>query len=47
MKYALEYWDTIDSVQPLIGCLEKKETLECHPTVDKVMTIVKLLAHIA
>ena len=26
MKYALEYWDTIDSVQPLIGCLEKKET---------------------
>jgi ADP-heptose:LPS heptosyltransferase len=47
MKYALEYWPTIDYVQPLIGCLEKKETFECHPTVDKVMTIVKLLAHIA
>jgi superfamily II DNA or RNA helicase len=40
MKYALEYWPTIDSVQPLIGCLEKKETFECNgrlknfPTVD-------------
>lgn len=46
MKYALEYWPTIDYVQPLIGCLEKKETFECHPTVEKVITIVKLLAHI-
>ena len=37
MKYALEYWDTIDSVQPLIGCLEKKETFECHPSVAQVV----------
>ena len=37
MKYALEYWDTIDSVQPLIGCLEKKETFECHPSVGHVI----------
>ena len=37
MKYALEYWDTIDSVQPLIGCLEKKETFECHPSVEQVI----------
>jgi ADP-heptose:LPS heptosyltransferase len=37
MKYALEYWDTIDSVQPLIGCLEKKETFECHPSVGQVI----------
>jgi len=37
MKYALEYWDTIDSVQPLIGCLEKKETFECHPSVAQVI----------
>lgn len=37
MKYALEYWPTIDSVQPLIGCLEKKETFECHPSVAQVM----------
>jgi hypothetical protein len=37
MKYALEYWDTIDSVQPLIGCLEKKEIFECHPSVAQVI----------
>jgi ADP-heptose:LPS heptosyltransferase len=37
MKYALEYWPTIDSVQPLIGCLEKKETYECHPSVEQVI----------
>ena len=37
MKYALEYWPTIDYVQPLIGCLEKKETYECHPSVGQVI----------
>jgi len=37
MKYALEYWPTIDYVQPLIGCLEKKETFECHPSAAQVM----------
>jgi hypothetical protein len=42
MKYALEYWPTIDYVQPLIGCLENKETFECHPTVDKVIECVKI-----
>jgi ADP-heptose:LPS heptosyltransferase len=41
MKYALEYWPTIDSVQPLIGCLEKKETFECHPSVDQVINEIK------
>ncbi len=42
MKYALEYWPTIDSVQPLIGCLEKKETFECHPGVDDVLHSIKI-----
>lgn len=41
MKYALEYWNTIDSVQPLIGCLEKKETFECHPSVEQVLHTIK------
>lgn len=41
MKYALEYWEDINSVQPLIGCLEKKETYECHPSVEQVITIIK------
>jgi ADP-heptose:LPS heptosyltransferase len=40
MKYALEYWPTIDSVQPLIGCLEKKETFECHPSVEQVIHVI-------
>lgn len=40
MKYALEYWPTIDSVQPLIGCLEKKETFECHPSVEQVIDAI-------
>ena len=43
MKYALEYWDTIDSVQPLIGCLEKKKTFECHPSVEHVINIISRL----
>ena len=37
MKYALDYWDDINSVQPLIKCLENKETFECHPNVDQVV----------
>jgi ADP-heptose:LPS heptosyltransferase len=37
MKYALEYWDDINSVPPLIHCLEKKETFECHPSVSQVL----------
>lgn len=41
MKYALEYWEDINSVQPLIGCLEKKATYECHPSVEQVITIIK------
>jgi len=41
MKYALEYWPTIDYVQPLIGCLEKKETYECHPSVEQVVNTIK------
>ena len=36
MKYAKEYWPTIDYVQPLVGCLEKLETFECHPEVKQV-----------
>lgn len=41
MKYAMEYWDDINSVPPLIGCLEKKETFECHPSVEQVLNILK------
>lgn len=43
MKYAKEYWDDINSVPPLIGCLEKKETFECHPSVEQVLNSLKSL----
>ena len=43
MKYAMEYWDDINSVPPLIGCLEKKETFECHPSVEQVLNSLKTL----
>ena len=36
----MEYWDDINSVPPLIGCLEKKETFECHPTIEQVIEII-------
>jgi ADP-heptose:LPS heptosyltransferase len=41
MKYALDYWPTIDSVQPLIGCLENKPTFECHSDVKNVIYLLK------
>jgi hypothetical protein len=36
MKYGVKEWGNIQGVQPLIGCLENKETFECHPDVDQV-----------
>lgn len=36
MKYGVKEWGNIQGVQPLIGCLENKETFECHPEVDQV-----------
>jgi ADP-heptose:LPS heptosyltransferase len=41
MKYAMEYWDDINSVPPLIKCLEKKETYECHPSVKQILNSLK------
>ena len=37
MKYGIKEWGSIQGVQPLIGCLENKETFECHPDVDRVV----------
>lgn len=36
MKYGVREWGSIQGVQPLIGCLENKETFECHPEVEQV-----------
>lgn len=37
MKYGVETWGNIQGVQPLIGCCEKKENYECHPSVKQVL----------
>jgi ADP-heptose:LPS heptosyltransferase len=36
MKYGVKEWGNMQSVPPLIGCLENKQTFECHPSVDQV-----------
>lgn len=36
MKHGIEEWGDIQGVPPLINCLEKRPTYECHPTVDQV-----------
>lgn len=43
MKYGVKEWGDIQGVAPLIKCLENKETYECHPSVNQVMTIIKNL----
>jgi hypothetical protein len=43
MKYGVKEWGDIQGVQPLIGCLEKKETFECHPPVERVFNLAKTI----
>lgn len=43
MNYGVKEWGSIQGVQPLIGCLEKKETFECHPDVDRVYNLAKTI----
>ena len=38
IKYGVKEWSTIQSVPPLVGCLENKATFECHPSVDQVFS---------
>lgn len=44
MKYGVREWGTIQGVPSLVGCLERKEKFECHPSVlqvyQKVLEIV-------
>jgi ADP-heptose:LPS heptosyltransferase len=37
MKYGVKQWGDIQGVPPLVGCLENKETFECHPSVNDVI----------
>ena len=44
IKYGVREWGTIQGVPSLVGCLERKETFECHPSVfqvyNKVMELI-------
>lgn len=37
MSYGIKEWGDIQGVAPLIGCLEKRENYDCHPTVEQVI----------
>ncbi len=37
MKYGVGVWGNIQGVPPLIGCLERKPTFECHPSVEQIL----------
>ena len=37
MKHSVKEWGNIQSVPPLIGCLENKPSFECHPSVHTVL----------
>jgi hypothetical protein len=36
LKHGVKQWGNIQGVPPLIGCLEGKETFECHPSVQDI-----------
>jgi ADP-heptose:LPS heptosyltransferase len=44
MKYGVREWGTIQGIPSLVGCLERKKTFECHPSVlqvyQKILEIV-------
>lgn len=46
IKYGVKEWGTIQGVPSLVGCLERKEKFECHPSVlqvyQKVLKILNL-----
>ena len=44
MKYGIEEWGDIQGVQPLIKCLENKNTFECHPQVSQVIDAVNAIS---
>lgn len=45
MKYSVKEWGNIQSVPPIIGCLENKKTFECHPDVNSVLDSLKKIIY--
>jgi ADP-heptose:LPS heptosyltransferase len=39
--YNVKEWGDINSVPPLLGCLENKPTFECHPQLNDVINKIK------
>lgn len=46
LKYSVKEWNTINSVPPLDGCLERKSEFECHPSPEKVINEIKRILNI-
>ena len=42
MRHGVEEWGDIQGVPPLIGCLLKKKTYECHPSVDQIIKTLEI-----
>ena len=40
MKYGIKEWGSINSVPPLVKCLENKPTFECHPNPFSVVEFI-------
>ena len=44
MRYGVREWGSIQGIPSLVGCLERKETFECHPSVitvyQKILEII-------
>jgi hypothetical protein len=36
MKYGVREWESIQGIPSLVGCLERKQNFECHPSVLQV-----------
>lgn len=43
MKYGVREWNSIHGVPPLVNCLERKPTFECHPTPENILLRVSSL----
>lgn len=41
LKYNVKEWGTIQGIPPILNCLEKKETFECHPSYNKAIEVIK------
>ncbi len=41
MSYGVAEWGDVNGVPPLVGCLERKTSFECHPTAADVFAFIK------